>query len=164
MTLCCPLLAQPVNELLRLCAKFVGCSVVADDVVRTPGFFLDRQLRRKPGLGFRTRHPPCRNHPLDLGLAGAGDATYYIKIFLPVCFKKKRDDGNLQYRVFNAEARNRPLWVVATRGVATKPSGASAERRRGGWFRKLGLRPRPRKRLCFSASLRLCVKTILRQG
>ena len=34
--------------------------------------------------------------------------------------------------VFNAETRNRPLWVGATHGEATKPSEASAERRRGG--------------------------------
>ena len=32
--------------------------------------------------------------------------------------------------ILNAEARNRPLWVGATHGEATKPSEASAERRR----------------------------------
>ena len=48
---------------------------------------------------------------------------------------------------FNAETRNRPLWVVATHRDATKPSGARAERRRvaegqrvlGSWSLGLGV-------------------------
>ena len=88
----CPLLIQPVDELARLRAELVGRAVVANDVVRTPGLFLDRQLRRETGLGFRARHPPCRHHPFDLDLAGGGDAAYYIKIIFPVHLEEEGDD------------------------------------------------------------------------
>ena len=82
---------QPVDELARLRAELVGRSVVANDVVRTPGLFLDRQLRREASFGFRARHPPCRHHPFDLGLAGGSDATYYIKILLPLHLEEEGD-------------------------------------------------------------------------
>ena len=39
-------------------------------------------------------------------------------------------------KFFNAESRNRPLRVAATRGEAVKPSEASAERRREGFERR----------------------------
>ena len=79
---------------MRFCAELLGCSVVLDDIVRTPCLFLDRQLCREASLGFRKRHPPCRYHSLDLVLTCGSDATYYIKIFLPVCFEKERDYGD----------------------------------------------------------------------
>ena len=82
---------QPVNELARLRAELVGRAVVADDVVRTPGLLLDRQLRREAGFGFRTRHGTCRRHSRDLALAGGGDATYYIKILLPMHLEEEGD-------------------------------------------------------------------------
>jgi len=41
-----------------------------------------------------------------------------------------RDEIIRAAKIFNAEARNRPLRVGATHGEATKPSEASAERRR----------------------------------
>ena len=65
-----------------------------DDVVRTPGLFLDWHLRCESCLGFRKCHPPCRHHTLDLVLACGSDATYYIKIFLPVCFEEEWDYGD----------------------------------------------------------------------
>ena len=58
--------AEGVNELLRLCAELLGCSVVMDDVVRTLGLFLDWHLRCKTGFRFRARHPPRRHHPFNL--------------------------------------------------------------------------------------------------
>ena len=102
---------QPGDELLRLCAKFVGCAVVMDDVVRTPGLFLDRHLRRKPGLGFRTSHPPCRRHTFDLAVTRTGNATYYIKIFLPVCFEEKWDYSDT----------NRTDETTETNGIGASP-------------------------------------------
>ena len=103
--------AESVDELLCLCAKLLGCSIVSDDILRTPGFFLDWHLRCKSRLGFRERHPPCRHHPLDLLLPRGDDATYYIKIFLPVCFEEKWDNGDT----------NRTTETTGTIGTGASP-------------------------------------------
>ncbi len=42
---------------------------------------------------------------------------------------------------FNAETRNRPLWVAATHGDAAEPSEASAERRRDAESREVNVLP-----------------------
>ena len=102
---------QPGDEFLRLCAKFIGCAVVMNDVVRTLGLFLDWHLCRKTGFGLRKRHPPRRCHPLDLPLACGSDTTYYIKIFLPVCFKQKR----------NYSDTNRTDETTETNGTGDSP-------------------------------------------
>ena len=83
--------AESVDELLCLCSKILGCAVVMDDILRTPGLFLNRHLRCESCLGFRKRHSPCRHHPFDLLLPRGDDAAYYIKIFLPVCFEEEWD-------------------------------------------------------------------------
>ena len=98
-----------------LCAKFIGCSVVSDDVVRTPGLFLDWHLRCESCLGFRKCHPPCRYHSLDLVLACGSDATYYIKIFLPVCFEKERDYGD-------TNRTGRTNETTGTNGTSASPA------------------------------------------
>ena len=62
----------------------------------------------------------------------AGYAFDYISPRMVKAGLAKKYAAVLDPKLFNAEARNRPLRVGATHGEATKPSEASAERRRGG--------------------------------